>query len=143
MSDHDDGASVFLVQFVEQFHDFSSHLGVQVTGRLVGKDDVGIADDGTGDGDTLALAAGERRWKDWKTKPNFWLRNSASCLSFILIVLIPAISTVPEVGASSSPMMFSNVDLPQPEGPMILRNSPLLTVRFTFSRATVSISFVR
>ena len=61
MGDHDDGASVFLVQFVEQFHDFSSHLGVQVTGRFVGKDDVGIADDGTGDGDTLALAAGELR----------------------------------------------------------------------------------
>ena len=61
MSDHDDGASVFLVQFVEQFHDFGSHLGVQVTGRLVGKDAIGIADDGPGDGDTLALAAGELR----------------------------------------------------------------------------------
>lgn len=61
MGDHDDGASVFLVQFVEQFHDFGSHLGVQVTGRLVGKDDVGVADDGTGDGDTLTLAARELR----------------------------------------------------------------------------------
>lgn len=47
------------------------------------------------------------------------------------------------VGASSKPIMFSNVDFPQPEGPMILRNSPLFTSRFTFSNATVSISFVR
>ena len=34
-------------------------LESRLPGRFVGKDDVGIADDGTGDGDTLALAAGE------------------------------------------------------------------------------------
>ena len=54
---HDNGATVFLVQFVEQIHDFGSHLGIQVTGRLIGKDDVGVADNGTGNGDTLALTA--------------------------------------------------------------------------------------
>ena len=40
-------------------------------------------------------------------------------------------------------MIFSSVDLPQPDGPIILRNSPLFTSRFTFSKAIVSISFVR
>jgi len=52
---HDDGASVFLVQLVQEFHHFGTHLGVEVTGRFVGKDDVRIAHDGTGDGYTLAL----------------------------------------------------------------------------------------
>ena len=56
---HDDGASVFLVQLVEEFHHFGPHLRVEVTGRFVGQDDVGIAHDGTGDGYTLALTAGE------------------------------------------------------------------------------------
>ena len=44
-------------------------------------------------------------------------------------------SMVPLVGVSSRPIMLSKVDLPQPEGPMMLRNSPFFTSRFTFSNA--------
>ena len=56
---HDDGAPVLLVQFVQQFHNLSTHLRVEVARRLVGEEDFGIADDGTGDGHALALSAGE------------------------------------------------------------------------------------
>ena len=45
-------------------------------------------------------------------------------MSFILTVLVPAISTVPAVGASNSPMMFSKVDFPEPEVPTMEQNSP-------------------
>ena len=59
--DHDDGAAVLLVQAVEQLHHLGTHLRVEVTRRLVGKDDVRVADDGTCDGDALALPAGKLR----------------------------------------------------------------------------------
>ena len=58
---HYDGAAVLLVELVEQVHDLDTHLGVQVTGRLIGEDDVGVTYDRTGDGHALALAAGELR----------------------------------------------------------------------------------
>ena len=44
---------------MEDVHHLGSHVGVQVTGRLVGKNNLRITDDGTGYGDTLALSAGE------------------------------------------------------------------------------------
>ena len=59
--DHDDGAAVLLIQAVEQLHHLGTHLRVEVTRRLVGKDDVRVADDGTCDGNTLALPAGKLR----------------------------------------------------------------------------------
>ena len=37
----------------------------------------------------------------------------------------------PEVGVSRQPIMFISVDLPLPEGPSTLRNSPSSIVRFT------------
>ena len=58
VSYHYDGASVFLIQFVEEVHHFGTHLLVEVTGRFVSQDDFRIAYDGTGDGYTLALTAG-------------------------------------------------------------------------------------
>ena len=58
---HYDGAAILLVELVEQVHDLDTHLGVQVTGRLIGEDDVGVTYDRTGDGHTLALTAGELR----------------------------------------------------------------------------------
>ena len=61
MGYHYDGAAVLLVELVEQVHDLDTHLGVQVTGRLIGEDDVGVTYDRTGDGYTLALTAGELR----------------------------------------------------------------------------------
>ena len=83
------------------------------------------------------------KWKLWKTKPSCLLRKAANSLSLMPTVFTPLISTVPEVGKSSRPMIFNKVDFPHPEGPIMLRNSPCCTSRFTFSNATVSISFVR
>jgi len=44
---------------VEEGHDLVAGLGVEVSGGLVGEDDGGVIDQGAGDGDALALAAGE------------------------------------------------------------------------------------
>ena len=43
--------------------------------------------------------------------------------------------TVPPVGRSSPPSMFSKVDLPEPEVPMMATNCPASTDRETSSRA--------
>ena len=58
MGDHDDGVSLG-VEVVEDLHDFAAGGGVEVAGGLVGEEDVGLADEGAGDGDALELAAGE------------------------------------------------------------------------------------
>ena len=55
---HHDGRA-FLVQFGQQLHYFLSVLRVEVTGRLVGKDDFGVRYHGTGDCHTLLLTSGE------------------------------------------------------------------------------------
>src|SRR5439155_13350629 len=47
------------LQPVEQVHDFDAGSRVQVAGRLVGQDDGGMVHQGAGDGDALALPAGE------------------------------------------------------------------------------------
>ena len=60
---HYDGAAVLLVELVKQVHDLDTHLGVQVTGRLIGEDDVGVTYDRTGDGHTLSLTTGKLRRK--------------------------------------------------------------------------------
>ena len=52
----------------------------------------------------------------------------------------PSIRTVPSVGESSAPMMFSSVVLPLPEGPSTTVNSPGSTVRSTPSRAVTVLS---
>src|SRR5579862_5548023 len=45
----------------------------------------------------------------------------------------PSIRTAPRSGRSKPAMMFSKVDLPQPEGPTIATNSPSRTSRLTRS----------
>ena len=54
----DDGVSAG-VEVVEEGHDLVAGLGVEVAGGFVGEDDGGVVDKGAGDGDALALAAGE------------------------------------------------------------------------------------
>lgn len=56
---HQDGLAALLVNLVQELHDLGSHLGVQVTGGLVRKDDGGVSDKGTGDGNSLALTSGK------------------------------------------------------------------------------------
>ena len=50
---------------------------------------------------------------------------------------------LPLVGLSSRPRIFSSVDFPQPDGPMMATNSPSLISKETPLRAVVSISSVR
>ena len=44
---------------MQQFHNLSPHLRVQVTGRLIGEYYLRVADNGAGNGNTLALTTGE------------------------------------------------------------------------------------
>ncbi len=48
-----------LVEAFEEGEDFGGAGGVEVSGGFVGEDEVGIGDDGAGDGDALLLSAGE------------------------------------------------------------------------------------
>ena len=57
VGDEDDGVA-FCVELIEEGHDFGAGLGVEVAGGLVGEDDGRTVDEGAGDGDALALAAG-------------------------------------------------------------------------------------
>ena len=47
---------------------------------------------------------------------------------------VPTVNS-PEVAGINPPMIRSSVDLPQPEGPMIEKNSPAWTSRETLSTA--------
>jgi len=56
----DEGEAEAAVEIVHKVNQLSGIAGVQVGGGLVGEDEGGAMDDGAGDGDTLALAAGEQ-----------------------------------------------------------------------------------
>ena len=55
VGDHDD--QPVLADLLEQLHHLDAGLGVQGAGGLVGQDDVGVIDDGAGNGHPLHLAA--------------------------------------------------------------------------------------
>ena len=83
------------------------------------------------------------RLKLWKTKPMTPFRISVRSFSLSVLTSFPFSMYEPSVGLSSSPRMFSRVDLPQPDGPMMATNSPAFTSRFTSRSAHVSTSSVR
>lgn len=83
------------------------------------------------------------RLKLWNTKPICPLRMPVRSFSFSSDTSWPSSQYWPEVGLSSSPRMFSSVDLPHPEGPIIATNSPSSTLNVTLSSAIVSTSSVR
>ena len=56
MGHHDNGGARLLVELGENRHDLVAHLAVEVSGRLVGEQDAGPADDRSCDSDTLLLA---------------------------------------------------------------------------------------
>ena len=58
VGDHDDGLAG-VVEPAEHLHDLVAGRGVEVAGRLVGQDDVGVVDQRPGDRHALLLAAGE------------------------------------------------------------------------------------
>ncbi len=49
---------LFLVQADEQLHNFLTGFTVEVAGRFIGHDDLGIVDEGAGNRHTLLLTAG-------------------------------------------------------------------------------------
>ena len=59
MRDHDDRLLELAVELLEQVEDLAGGGAVEVAGRLVGDEQVGVGDDRPGDRDALLLAAGE------------------------------------------------------------------------------------
>ena len=57
--DQYDGLLLFLVQAFKDGHDLAAGVGVEVAGRLIGKENPGLIHQGAGDGDALAFAAAE------------------------------------------------------------------------------------
>ena len=53
--DHHNRLVKILVQTFQDFEDFSGRMAIEVAGRFVSQQQSWIADDGTGDGDTLLL----------------------------------------------------------------------------------------
>ena len=58
VSDHDDGRTL-LVELAEHAHDFLAVRRVEVAGRFVGEDQLGLSHQGAGNGDPLLLTAGQ------------------------------------------------------------------------------------
>src|SRR6478609_1989936 len=59
MRHHQHRDAALLVELRDELHDLPSHLGVEVTGWLVGEDDARVVHDGARDRDALLLAAGQ------------------------------------------------------------------------------------
>ena len=57
--DHDDRLLKLAIEQLEQLEDLAGGGAVEVAGRLVGHEQVGIGDDGPGDRHALLLAAGK------------------------------------------------------------------------------------
>ena len=62
MRHHDDGGSL-VVKLSKQMHHFGTILGIKVTRRLIGKDELRTEDHGTGNGYTLLLTTIRRAVK--------------------------------------------------------------------------------
>ena len=61
MCGHQHGLTV-LADATQKFHHFEGRIGVEVARRLVGEDDIGVVEQGAGDGDALLLAARHLVW---------------------------------------------------------------------------------
>jgi len=59
VGNHDDGLTEVLVQTPKHFEDDFGVFGVEVSRGLVGKEDLGLIDDGAGDRDALLFTAGK------------------------------------------------------------------------------------
>lgn len=75
------------------------------------------------------------RLKFWKMKPICFARRWACLAEESFWTGSPFRKYSPEVGLSSRPMTFRREVFPQPEGPIIMINSPRLTVREKSFRA--------
>ena len=80
------------------------------------------------------------RLKFWKMKPIFLARRWAWRRAEILATFSPFKIYSPLDARSKRPIIFNNVVLPQPLGPIIIMNSPRLMVRSKSWRANDSAS---
>ena len=84
---------------------------------------------------SFAVSIGSRL-KNWKTKPMCSRRSFVRSLSPSVVISVPAMPTVPDVGLSSPARMCISVDLPEPDGPMTA--VPLLGVISTVTPRSAS-----
>src|SRR5579883_1855029 len=70
-------------------------------------------------------------------KPMLRVRHEASCASDILETSAPPIHNSPVSGRSKPAMRLSSVVLPEPDGPMMPRNSPSPTSRLRCWRTVI------
>ncbi len=78
--------------------------------------------------------------KFWKIKPISLARNWAFLREEMRSTFLPLSKYSPEVGLSRRPTILRRVVLPQPDGPMIMINSPFLTLRSKLRSANDSAS---
>src|SRR2546422_5036592 len=71
-------------------------------------------------------------------KPTFSARTRLRPALEMLATFSPSSQISPDVGRSRQPIRFTNVDLPDPEGPMIASHSPDSTCRETLSSARMT-----
>ena len=79
-----------------------------------------------------------RRLKSWKMKPRFSRRNLASSLGRSRVMSCPSRRMAPALTVSMVEMQLSRVVLPEPEAPMIPKNSPFSTEKLMSSMARVT-----
>ena len=80
------------------------------------------------------------RLNAWKTKPRRSRRKVVSALSDNVDNSVSPMKTWPEVTVSSAARQCSNVDLPEPDGPMIAVKRPEANSMLTSSRALTAVS---
>ena len=62
VGDHHDGLAEVFVQGSKQFENCLGAFRVQISGGLIGEDDLGFTDNGARDGHSLLFAARHFRW---------------------------------------------------------------------------------
>ena len=80
------------------------------------------------------------RLKDWKTNPSRSRRRIVRSRSESEARSVLPMYTCPLVSVSRPAMQCSNVDLPDPDGPMIAVNSPAGSSSVTSSSAVTTVS---
>ena len=80
------------------------------------------------------------RLKNWKTNPMWRRRSFVRSESFSVVISVPAIWTVPDVGLSSPARMCISVDLPEPDGPITAVSLPWPTSSETPLSASTAVS---
>src|SRR5262245_47036977 len=83
-----------------------------------------------------ALNSGSRWW-NWKMKPSSWLRKRASSDGPRAKRSSPRNATLPELGRSSVPRMWSSVDFPTPEFPTMASRSAGWRTRSTPRKTSI------